>query len=190
MTTKVKGMTKAERIKLARLHQLWDFAPELFRPGTLLYVGAGILRDTFLRQLMLAGREATVLEANATNAAYHRLSGQPVIHTDVRQLDGVGKYDAVFWYHGPEHIAKDELPDVLAELESRADLVVLGCPWGKYAQDAVGGNPYEIHRSALTPQDFQGWGYETSQLGKRNGRYESNILAVKRRGWRDLLSRG
>jgi len=180
MRTKADGMTKAERIRFARLRQLRDFVPEVFQPGTLLYVGAGILRAEFLRQLMLAGRKATVLEADATNVAYHRLSGQPVIHTDVRDLRNVGKYDAVFWWHGPEHIAKDELPAILAELESRADLVVLGCPWGKYTQDAVGGNPYEIHRSALTPQDFQEWGYETSQLGKPNGRYESNILAVKR----------
>ena len=179
MATKAKKTTKAERIRLARLRQLWDFVPEVFQPGTLLYVGAGILRAEFLRQLMLAGRTVTVLEAYAPNVAYHRLSRQKVIHTDVRELNGVGRYDAVFWWHGPEHMPKEELPAVLAGLESRADLVVLGCPWGKYAQDAVGGNPYEIHRSALTPQDFQGWGYETSQLGKLNGRYMSNVIAVK-----------
>ena len=174
-------MTKAERIRLARLRQLWDFVPEVFQPGTLLYVGAGILRAEFLLQLMVAGREVTILEAYARNVAYWQLSRQSVIHMDVRALGEVGRYDAAFWWHGPEHVSKLDLPAVLEGLESRADLVVVGCPWGKYAQEAVGGNPYEIHRSALTPQDFQGWGYETSQLGKRNGRYESNILAVKRR---------
>jgi len=174
-----KKMSKAERIRLARLQQLWDFVPELFQPGTLLYVGAGILRDEFLRQLMLAGREVTVLEAHAPNVAYHKLSRQPVIHEDVRVLGGVGHYDAVFWWHGPEHVSKKEIPVVLERLESLAPLIVLGCPWGKYAQEAVGGNPYEEHRSALTPQDFQRWGYKTSELGKKNGRYTSNIIAVK-----------
>jgi len=176
-----KKMKKAARIRLTRLQQLWDFVPEVFQPGTLLYVGAGILRAEFLLQLMVAGRKVTILEAYAPNVAYYQLSRQPVIHMDVRALCGVGRYDAAFWWHGPEHVSKKELPAVLAGLESRADLVVVGCPWGKYAQEAVGGNPYERHRSALTPQDFQGWGYETSQLGKRNGRYESNIVAVKRR---------
>ena len=171
--------TKAERIEAARLGQLLRVVPELFGEGTLLYVGASIQRAQFLLELKEAGRVVTILEAHAPNVAYYRGRGEVVIHADVREA--TGRYDAAFWWHGPEHIAKGELPAVLAGLESRADLVVIGCPWGRYAQEAVGGNPYEIHRSALTPQDFQGWGYETSQLGKRNGRYESNILAVKGR---------
>lgn len=175
--------TKSE-IKMARLRQLESFVPELFGPGTLLYVGASIRRAQFLPELIAADREVTILEAYAPNVVYHRkkFGYDRVIHGDVRNLCElvVGRYDAAFWWHGPEHVARKEIPPILAALESRADLVVLGCPWGTYPQKAVDGNLYERHLSALMPEDFSGWGYETSQLGKMNGRVRSNIVAVKR----------
>lgn len=176
--------TKAKKIIGARLRQLRRFVPELFGPGTLLYVGASTRRAHYLSELMAAGRMVTILEAYAPNVAYHRkkLGHDRVIHGDIRNLCELvtGRYGVAFWWHGPEHISKRELPSILVALESRADLVVLGCPWGLYPQGAVDGNPYERHVSALTPEDFRGWGYETWQLGKVNGRVRSNLLAVKR----------
>ena len=179
MPTKSKNIIKA-----ARLRQLQTLVPELFGPGSLLYVGASIRRAQFMPELIAAGRQVTILEAYEPNAAHYRQKfGQDrVIHGDIRDLCKLTaeRYSVIFWWHGPEHVTREDLPAILATIESRADLVVLGCPWGAYPQKDVGRNRYEKHLSELIPEDFWGWGYETSQLGKLNVPNSSNIVPVKR----------
>jgi len=176
--------TRAERIEAARLAQLRAFVPGLFAAGTLLYIGASIRRAQCLVDLVAAGRRVTILEAWPANAEHYRgRPGLEVVRGDVRALASLSLpaeiYDAAFWWHGPEHVARAELATVLAGIERRARLVVLGCPWGVYPQSAIEGNRYEQHVAVLGPQDFGALGYRVATLGRAGDRADSNVLAVK-----------
>jgi hypothetical protein len=175
-------------MRAARLDQLRRIAPEVFAPGTLLYIGASVARAQCLSELIAAGREVTILEAYAPNADHYRERPgiRGVICGDVRGWrDPAGArppvWDVAFWWHGPEHLSADELPVTLFGLEQCARTVVLASPWGAYEQGPIGGNTYEIHRAALTPETFRALGYEVCGIGGPGARSRSNIVAVKRR---------
>lgn len=70
------------------------------------------------------------------------------------------KYDAVIWLHGPEHIYWQEFLDCRNEIESIATkLVMYQAPIGEWPQDAIYGNPYEVHVQTLRPEMFEELGY-------------------------------
>ena len=176
--------TKNEEIERTRLAQLRRFAPQVFGTGTLLYVGACPKRAQCLEALIASGRKVTILEVMEAYAAhYARRDDLRVICGDVRRLaslPGVAdRYDVIFWWHGPEHVSKPELPGVLAEVEKRAELVVLACPWGRSPQRGTDADPYREHKATLMPGDFEEWGYRVSTLGAAGGRSASNLIAVK-----------
>lgn len=163
--------------------QLAQKVPQLFSaPGRLLYVGARGNRTEGLVEMIEAGHEITVLEIWGPNADFCRkwVPVADVVQADVRDVDncGLGRFKAVFWWHGPEHVNKSEVAGVLEKLEAIADLVVLGCPWGIYEQGPEGGNPFERHLSYLYSSDFEALGYETATLGRRDVR-GSHLLAWK-----------
>lgn len=173
-----------------RLRLLKDKVPELFRPGSLLNVGANRVRFELLDDLHRAGRRVTLLEIWPANVG--RWKGdrrlEAVVRGDVRELDrlrsdpdsGLGSYEAVLWWHGPEHIEREGLPATLSQLERAAErLIVLGCPWGVYPQGEFMGNPHDAHRASLYPADFEALGYEVATIGQPD-RPDGSIIAWKR----------
>lgn len=173
--------TKAEMVEAARLAQLRAFVPQVFGPGTALYVGASPRRCQFLPELRAAGRRVTVLEIWPANAAYCRGLGLETICGDVRDVLALApeRYDLAFWWHGPEHIERDDLAGTLAGLEGVARMVVLGAPWGRSPQDTVDGNAHQRHVATLYPEDLTALGYRVDVYGPINGGSRSNILAVR-----------
>jgi len=154
-----------------RLKQLKHYTPYLFRPGSILNVGANRIRFDLLPELHNAGREITLLEAWPENVKHW--ANEPrlkeTIEGDVREIDKlkVGTFDVVLWWHGPEHIERDELEATIAKLEAAAEgLVVLGCPWGVYKQGPFMGNPYDEHKASLYPADFEAMGYQVATIGE------------------------
>lgn len=160
-------MTLIER----RLAVLRQHLPELWEPGTLLYIGASARRFQCGPELAEAGRELTLLEIwppyvelyQEHTAVKHAIQG------DVRQVEAGmlphPHYDVAFWWHGPEHVAEAELPPTLARLEALSDLVVLSCPWGEQPQGMSDGNPHQAHLTALYPEDLRWLGYRVATVG-------------------------
>lgn len=163
--------------------------PNLWRPGRLLYVGASALNvPAFAYELRQAGHEITLLEIWPENVRYYEAQGGTsfahVVHGDVRQLDDIElpyeyeheeadnwqfpTYDVAFWWHGPEHVARDEVAPTLKLLEREADLVVVACPFGVREQEPGLANPYQDHQCALYPDDFRALGYQTQTIGERD----------------------
>jgi hypothetical protein len=166
-------------VNRVRGESLLRAAPELFDGsigGPTLYIGANTRRADFLDQLPGPVR---VLEVWEANVALLRAQGVDVFHGDVRTWIAPMRFNVTFWWHGPEHIDAAELPDVLRRIEAWTDrIVVLGCPWGEYVQDAVGGNPHEVHRQAIQPVTLAALGYDCDVTGREGPR--SNICAVRR----------
>ncbi len=161
--------------------------PGLFPAGNVLYIGANrCASPTFAADLVRAGNTLDLLEIWETNLRFYEADGgqrfRHVIHGDVRNLTAKilprAHYDAIFWWHGPEHIEHEQFEQTLARLNELADLVFIGCPWGQWDQGANDGNPSEVHLSAVYPDDFTAAGYEFLAIG--SGADEHGLLMAWR----------
>lgn len=175
---------KGSRQHVERRAQFARAIPDaLERPGTLLYVGGKPERLQMLDLYYGAGWQADILEAWRENAeALRAAMGRKVaiIQGDVRTVASSPSYDVAMWWHGPEHVAAAELPEVLARLEAvTSRMVILASPWGRYDQGPAGGNPFETHLAAVYPETLEALGYETDAIGAKD-RKGSNLLAWKR----------
>jgi hypothetical protein len=168
-----------DRDRKASLDRL---APDLWTCADVLYVGARTDRIDFGEELRAANLRISILEVFGPNVDYLRKLDwlEAVYHGDVRSFPVPRRYDAVFWWHGPEHISEKDLPGALARLEERARrMVVLGCPWGKHGQGKLHDNPHERHVSHYDYPLFEELGYRVECLGQK-GSVGSNLTAVKR----------
>lgn len=171
-----------------RIESLKRLAPDLFTINhkSVLYIGARDGGFEYGINFRSAGIKITVFEIFEENINY--LKQIPwlteVIHGDVRTIKLENKYDIIFWWHGPEHIYEQDLPSVVNKLESYCNnLIIMGCPWGRYEQSSnpYGSyyNPYEIHVSHLNYPIFESMGYTVECLGRKNVQ-GSNITSIKR----------
>jgi len=150
-------------------------APRLFAPaGRVLYVGANrCAAPTFAYELRQAGNVLDLLELWPANVRFYEADGERrfahTVHGDVRTVLAeqlpCPHYDAALWWHGPEHIGRDEVAPALARLGTLADLVVVACPWGEWSQGPNDGNPHEVHQCTLYPADLEALGFQTVTLG-------------------------
>jgi hypothetical protein len=175
-------METLDRIREA---QFKSAIPEALELRTILYIGAKPARMQILPIFFGNGRVIDVLEAWPANIdALIGLNEKSKVFRriflgDVRKAEILESYELVLFWHGPEHLAIQDLPFVLAKLEAAATrLVVLASPWGRYSQGATEGNPFERHRSSLYPEDLAGFGYQTAVHGERD-RKGSNLIAWK-----------
>ena len=165
------------------MHDIRPFLSRLFsQPGSLLYIGARPDAHSWLPELHQAGHTITVLEIWPENAAGlkddTRISH--LIEGDVREVGELpDQFDYIFWWHGPEHLAQEELAQVLPVLESKASrLIALACPWGYYPQGSHNGNFHETHLAYLYPSDFKELGYQV-RLDGNPDQAGSEIVAWK-----------
>lgn len=160
--------------------QLFDFR---LAPLSILYIGANLKDISFATELKDTGHELTLLELHKrfalryTKEKYESEVFDSIIVGDVRNLDPLkvlrgewsATFDAVFWWHGPEHIYMHEVAPAVASLESITKrLIVLACPWGdtKLNRDVDDGRiPGQLHLSKLYPKNFIDMGYEVRTTG-------------------------
>lgn len=167
------------QIERRRLEQIRTFLPELFAKRPFLYIGANEKRFHFYDYIGAFGW-FDVLERDIERAkAVSRMDSiRYVFPKDVRDIDfTTGRYDVVFWSHGPSTLEAKDFAPTVERIESVADeVVVMLTPWGRYDHEPQ--NPLDRNRTALYPEDFLKLGYAVATLGKpdENG---SNILAWK-----------
>lgn len=167
------------------MHDIRPYLPELFtNPGMLLYIGARADAHSWLDELIEAGNEVDILEVwnDNINGLVPEYGKKCIILVgDVREVDKItANFDYIFWWHGPEHLAYDEIEPTLNKLESKCKrTIALATPWGVYPQGAHAGNPYEVHRCSLYPEFFISIGYEFAVDG-RPDEPGSEIVAWKR----------
>ncbi len=98
---------------------------------------------------------------------------------DVRNIDKLieNVYDTIFWWHGPEHVTKDEFCSIDEKFKKfTSTFMVLGCPWGEFLQGEVGGNFYEKHLYHWQPQELEKLGYEIYTTDFQN---RKDIIGIK-----------
>jgi SAM-dependent methyltransferase len=76
-------------------------------------------------------------------------------HIPPRSFDAVVAFDLI------EHLERDQGLELLRMMEQVARLrVVIFTPNGFLEQEASDGNPFQVHRSGWTPEDFRARGYD------------------------------
>lgn len=153
---------------------------------SVLYVGANKRRQYFLDWFEKANYDKiVVLEAFKENVDCLKANSKgwtpalDIIHGDIRDAEFTrDRFDVVMFWHGPEHLSQKEITPVLQRLESMANVVILGCPYGVYLQGAEYNNPYEEHLSHLYPHVLEKMGYTVDTIGEA-GQNTANILAWK-----------
>jgi hypothetical protein len=175
-----KAMNENE--ESTRRLQLLKVLPELFnKKGRLLYVG-GHMR--FGRDLQMAGlfRDAgwkiDVIEAFLPNIIqlYEVRWINNLITGDIREFQPEERYDVVMFWHGPEHLEKEEVAPLIVKMKTYADLVIFATPNGVYDQDEVYGNPHERHLSTWYKEDFEAIGMTADAIGEPDQK-QGNIIA-------------
>lgn len=155
--------------------------------SSVLYIGARANRIDHIN--LFKGYSATVLEIwerNVLNIRKNNCSDVvkknlsllkllKVIHGDITNYCD-DKYDVVMWWHGPEHVDREDLDKGIDNCVKMAkNYVILGCPWGNYKEHHFN-NPYEDHKSSLQPEYFESKGFYVEVMGKEGP--GSNILSV------------
>ena len=168
--------------------QVRDVIPDLFsgKYKTVLYVGANHLRQHFLPDFIDDYEKVTVIEIFEANVAFlqekfadYKIN---IMQGDVRNVDNLvptDMFDVCFWWHGPEHVSRGEVDDILARLERQTkSLIVLGMPYGHYEQGSEYGNDHECHTWDIYPKYVEVLGYSTNTIGKPDDTL-SNMMAWK-----------
>lgn len=167
-----------------RLEQLKASIPDIFSYKTLLYIGANTGRLEMILKFIKAGYTIHFLEIWPSNVARLKRNFVNVINGDVRTIEKYDldkKYDIVMWWHGPEHVKKEEMPLILNKLIEKANkIAIIACPYGKFEQGTVKGNPYERHLSTFYTMSFRVLGWKTNVIGCPDNP-GSNLLAWYRK---------
>jgi len=168
-------------LRVKRKPQLEKNIPSIWNYNTVLYIGARTDRIDFGDEFKENNYKMDILEIFKPNVDYLKKIEwlNQIIEGDVKEVDKIidKKYDVIFWWHGPEHIGKEDLKVTLDKLKKLANhYVVLGCPWGDVEQGDIFGNKWEEHVSELNLEDFEENGFKTDLIGEKDI-LGSNILA-------------
>ena len=83
----------------------------------------------YLEEWKSAGYDITILEVWPKNVVDLKAAGFNVIQGDVREYMPEHPYDVVFWWHGPEHVHKQELMPTIDKILSYTNqALITGCP--------------------------------------------------------------
>jgi hypothetical protein len=166
---------KSRQWRAQRIPQLLRHAEGLLHLSPTLYVGAYVPGGIELFQLFqITGSRIHILEIHppyvedlekADLVQVDRVVCGDVAH--VRTLFTRGEFSSAVWWHGPEHVAGEDLQGILQDLEYvTRHLVVLGTPFGDFPQDELDGNYHQKHLNAIYPMDLQKYGYHTETIGE------------------------
>jgi len=172
---KLKPIDEAQRFEQIK-RNIPSFTTQEFKD--LLYIGVAKNRFQFQTYLNNLNYNITILEAHTPNLEKY-VDKYTLINADVTKFETKNKWDVIMWWHGPEHISKEELKPILQKLEFMANkLVILGCPWGMCLQGVYSGNPYQVHKNHIYPLDLLELNYSVETIGKSD-LPGSNLLAWK-----------
>ena len=148
--------------------------------------------DFFLKYLRGAGAvfKCTIVEKyklyadDVENTKIFKRFNIEVICSDIIQYvkNCDKRFDAIIWWHGPEHVSLDELKFVIKEFDNICSgIIVMGCPDGKSPgqkkyNDVKSG---DTHKISLSMEHFEGWGYKAWLEDRRWKKRGPSITAIK-----------
>lgn len=162
--------------------QIIDFVPNIVdgKDKTLLYIGANCDRAFALDLLLDIGYIVDIIEIckKNINCLVGKYKIRNLIFGDIKDEQNIiNNYDVIFWYHGPEHVRKEDFCTLNLILEKKSKMIVLGCPNNDYHLYDDNINVYETHMWKIKPEDLHCFGYNTSNISRNSA--VDNIVAWK-----------
>ena len=159
--------------ELARQDQLEALIPAHLKDGygkRMLYVGGHLRYGRNLQMsayFRAAGYTIDVIEVfpdNIVQLMNIKWIGR-LIEGDVRLFLPYFTYDLVVFWHGPEHLPKEEVPALLDKMKTYANAVIFATPNGHYTQEEVyaeimtilENNNWEKDKSYIFPDAFKAY---------------------------------
>lgn len=167
-----------------RVNQVKRCIPQLFKAKTILYIGGHARHNRNLQlsdELLKAGATIDVVEVFKENCDQMREKFKwirNIYHSDIMDFEP-DNYDAIIFWHGPEHLTKEQTFELTEKLKYKCDLLVYATPWGKSPQGAEYGNENEVHVSTWYQRDFVEMGFLVDAIGEKDVLLKNNLLAWK-----------
>lgn len=102
-----------------------------------------------------------IFKENVDDTIHKGCSANKIMLGDILNIEKYVNVDCLLFWHGPEHVDKKKFLEMLPDIESRVNkIIIFGMPLGYEPQDIVYGNIYEIHVSEWQPEDWKNLGYK------------------------------
>ncbi|OGG10985.1 hypothetical protein A3J20_01250 [Candidatus Gottesmanbacteria bacterium RIFCSPLOWO2_02_FULL_42_29] len=153
---------KQELVEIGDSYYYRLLAKQLKKSGSVLDVGCG--RSSPLKKVKFKGRSEGIdlYRKSITDSKKQHIHSTYKIG-DIRKLSRYYKpksFDSVIALDVIEHLKKKEALKLISDMENIATKnVVILTPNGYYKQDELDGNPYQVHQSGWTKDDFKRLGY-------------------------------
>jgi len=109
-----------------------------------------------------------IFEQNIVNAISDGCPVDKIVLGDILNTETYETVDCLMFWHGPEHILKDEFLSKLPEIERKVNkLIIFGMPLGYEPQHTVYGNIHENHLSEWHSIDWRNLGYTVTEVHDR-----------------------
>jgi len=165
--------TKIDKPYAGRWETIKSVIPHLAKCKSVLYVGAKRDRGGFLlEELRGLGCEITIVEAFKKNcdSLQNVWADCNIINDTIEShIELCVSYDAIVWWHGPEHLKENDAAVIISKMMDMATVVLLGSPCGMYEQGAAYGNEFEVHQWAPYPDFYNKLGMDTHTLTYNDG---------------------
>jgi hypothetical protein len=109
--------------------------------------------SSFVDYMVDQGKELTIVEIFEPNTKTIR-NDVNIVCSDILEYDIDTTYDLFLWQHGPEHVFKPEVFDLIERIKHKFKFIVLETPYGPNDQGEIYGNIYEAHVSEWTEVDY------------------------------------
>jgi hypothetical protein len=110
--------------------------------------------SSFVDFMINEGKDLTIVEIYEPNTKTIR-SDVNIVCSDILDYEINKPYDLLLWQHGPEHVFKSEVFDLIKKIKDKFKYIVLETPYGANDQGEMYGNIYEAHVSEWTEQDYE-----------------------------------
>jgi hypothetical protein len=85
-------------------------------------------------------------------------------HMNITDVDNLPEADALLFWHGPEHLLKEDFLAILPELEKKYKTLIFGMPLGDHPQGVTHGNIHEEHISEWHTPEWEDLGYKVIEV--------------------------
>ena len=108
-------------------------------------------------------RIVEIFEPNVKDAIAKGCPPNKIFNTSIAD-DSLPQTDCLLFWHGPEHLLKEDFLELLPLLEAKYKVLIFGMPLGEEPQGAAYGNPWEEHISAWNTKEWEDLGYNVMEI--------------------------
>lgn len=133
-----------------------DALDQIFKDSTsILMVGWRHDSDkSFVDYMVEQGKDLTIVEIFEPNTKTIR-PDVDIVCSDILDYNFDKNRDMFLWQHGPEHVFKQDVFDLIESIKDKFKYIVLETPYGPNDQSEMYGNIYEAHVSEWTELDYE-----------------------------------